>query len=371
MIKLTKTGKIVLGTLLVLFCGLIYILFFRGEAPPPTDPQGVPLQQSAPVPQGYKFPLSREDSERWSTAAIPTRNKLTYCSFFTEKVGGDYESNRQTPLDFVAIVAPEARQSPYYYQDPKKKREYYPVFPIGAGSKGLKDALAAASEDAESADPCIVGAEGSPVPVVVAFPPGEAPPAGGLVRIKGYMALQYGYLSDNVPDVTAPIVNAGEVKPASLQQALSPANYQRVLNLSLRRGPVVMRLSRVEFSSQQTRVWAEIWNTSPKPLEAWQGVSAATIQERGAPAVKPAGLQEAPAGADQLGDLEVSDDLLQQTEIPAASGTPGKVSGYIIFPYVNPKKPIELSIPDPYTGGAPVQGNNITIKLLPQFNQPV
>lgn len=369
MVKLTRTGKIALGVVLVIFCGLIYFLFFRGDPPPATDTEGIALTDPAPVPKGFKFPLSKEASLKWQQEAAPTRDKLSYCSFFSADFGGAYEENRNVPLDFVAILAPDARQTPYYYRDPETKRSYYPVYPIGAGSEGLKQALAAASGDTESVKECALGADEGAVPVVVAFPPGENPPSGGLLRIKGYMAWQFGYVKADVPDQQAPVVNAGEVTAASAQQALSPATYERILNISMRRGPVVMRLSRVEFSPEQTRVWVELWNTSPRPLDAWEGITSATLQERGAPAVKATGAQEDTTGADQLGDLDVTNDILQSTEVPAASGTPGKVSGFLVFPSVNPDKVVELFMPDPYPGDNGDGGNNITVKLLPGLNK--
>lgn len=361
MIKLTKAGKIVVGVVGVLLCALIYFMFFRPAPPPPTDEAGVLLTAPGPVPKPYSFPLKGKQAEVWQQKASKRRSQLTHCAFLTRSV---YQSSRTKELDFVGIIPKDATESPYYYLDPKGGREYFPVLPIGPGSEGVKYAVAAAGGDTQAVDPCTGG-----VPIMVAFPEGTNPPQSGLIRVLGYMA----WTSDDLnmtspPPATTTVVNAGSVKEASLQQALAPATRERMLNVVVRRGPVEMRVGRIEFASNQTRVWVSLINRSAEPVDGFQ-VARATLEERGR-APQPASTSPLP-GARDLGSRQEQTDLLENKEIPPPSGRAGKLEGFITFPAVNPSALLTLRLPDPYpsTGGQGEQA--ISIQLRPQANQAV
>jgi len=360
-LRLTRTGKIVSVVLLLAFCAVLYLLFFKPDPAPLADDNGIPLSQpikNPPVP--YKFPLSAQQAEQWQQAASSNSSKLSYCTFFSQ-----YADSRDAKLDFVGVMAPKAIESPYFHRN-SKGREYYPVYPIGPGSDGIKYALAGASKDQKNIDPCTLDAEGSPTPVVVAFPKGVSPPSGGLVRVLGYMAWQYGYINPQARNPLATVVNAGQVTGTSSQQALAPTQLKQILNIVVGRGPIVIRLSRIEFASEQTRLWVELFNTSSQTAAGWTGVSQATIQELGAPDSLKAGSTKLEQ-ASSLDSLRIPNDLLQNTDIPpfSASGA-GRTSGYITFPAVNPSKVLILNLPDPSQGST---DSGITLTLRPSSNQ--
>lgn len=367
MLRLTKAGKIVfaLGTLLL--CGLIYFLFFKPEGAPPTDAQGIPFSSpAADPPKPFKFPLSDDQAALWAQQSEKNRAVLKHCSFFK-----DYPASRDKggiKLDFVGIVPEDAAESPYYRQDPETGRFYAPVYPVGAGTEGVNQALAAYGGDPKGVDPCVVGPDGAPTPVVVVWPKGQNPPTqGGLVRVLGYMAWQFGFIKAEVPDQAATVVNAGRIEDASLQQALAPAIRQRVLNILVKRGPVWLRLGRIEFAATQTRLWTTLWNTSSEAVSGYGGVTRATIREAGKAEQKAGPIKL--TGTQSLSKLEKNGDLLSSTDIPPPSVNTGGLSGYITFPPVDPSRVLILDLPDPYAGSGGANDKAISIQLRPQQNK--
>ena len=363
MIKLTLTGKIAAGLALVLLGIGVYMLFFRPAPGPVVDDQGLALSVASKPPPGFTFPLDDKQAAAWDKKSA---KDPAYCDFLSR-----YEKNRQTLLTFTALLDEDPKASPYFYTDPTTKREYYPVYPIG-GARGADKALQASGQGAGEGDidPCLVdSSESAGLPILVAFPPGAPAPKSKVIKVRGYMAYTSDYLGiDETLDTTV-IVNAGSVSEASLQQALAPARSSRELDIRIRRGDLLLRLGRIEFASDQTRVWVQIFNSSSVEQPAWAGVSGSQITQEGA-AEMPSGFELAAATDLQSAQGGAASDILPDAPVKPATAKAASLEGFITFGPVDPSKKLTLNIPDPSPGDSsstPV----ILISLDPALNLPV
>lgn len=359
--KLTAAGKVVVGVFLIIMVGAMYMLFFRPE--PDTGPD---LSQPAPLPAGIKFPLRGDDLAAFSKKAAKTRRQLDFCSFYSY-----YADNRGVPIMFEAYISKDARDSPYYYVDPETQREYYPAWYIKPNSKGLKIAQAAAEGDIEELPPCMLAGEDQvPMPILLGFERGQKP-SSDIVQVQGIiwwdsLSLNPAQQESAAGQATTgiPVVQVGHVTPKTPSSVAKPAVRQRILNLAFQRGAAILRVSRIEFAPDETRVWIQLLNKSGSPLPAWTGNSDATLREEGGPSMNPGTGQDAESAAE---DEQTPDDLLPEEDIPAKGG--GGLRGYLVFPAVQDSNTLFLNLPEPNTrvdeGGLP-----ISIKLRPEFNEP-
>ena len=355
MLALTKAGKIAVAVIAILSTGLIYVLFFTpSSAKPPAkvDSGGVPLTEPAPVPAGYQFPLKGDQLKQWNQQASGFKNNLDYCMFFTS-----YPSSRAKPLHFTAAIVPKDSEpfGALQYTDRSTGRTYYPAYPA-TGSADQLTALLGGEDTAPQCDGLFAG--GQPLPIMIEFPAGVSAPASGLVDVSGYMSWQYGGVMDGNNDFTAEqqgsygaatVINAGQIKEASAQQALAPALYARNLDIAIRKGSITLRLIRIEFAADQTRLLAELNNNaSLASEEGWAG----PMNGDGGAVLKQGGSSVGLTPDGELAKAANSDgtagDLLSSESIPGGSGggKPGQLLGYIIFPSIDARQSATLSLPD-------------------------
>ena len=352
MLALTKAGKIAVVVIAILLTGLIYILFFSGSSSTPADVdgKGIPLTEEAPEPSGYQFPLKGDQLKQWNQQASKVGSNLTYCSFFRA-----YSKSRDIPLRFPAAIVPKDSEpfGSLQHTDRSTGRTYYPAYPATGTAEQLTGLL---DGDPDTAPDCggIFGGE-PPLPLMIEFPAGVSAPASGLVDVSGYMSWQYGEVMDKASnDFTveqnspynqlATVINAGQIKEASAQQALAPALYARNLDIAIRKGSITLRLIRIEFAADQTRLLAELNNNSSLANEeGWAGISDSELKQGGSGPVAPDG--ELAKTANSGG---ITSDLLSSESIPGGSGggKPGQLLGYIIFPSIDARQSATLSLPD-------------------------
>jgi hypothetical protein len=330
--------------------GLIYVLFFSGSSSPPAsvDSGGAPLTEPAPVPTGYQFPLKGDQLKQWNQQAGKVGSNLNYCSFFSA-----YTSSRATPLRFPAAIVPKD-SDPFgalQYTDRSTGRTYYPAYPA-TGSADQLTALLGGEDTAPDCGGLFAG--GQPLPIMIEFPAGVSAPASGLVDVSGYMSWQYGGVMDGNNDFTAEqqgsygaatVISAGQIKEASAQQALAPALYARNLDIAIRKGSITLRLIRVDFAADQTRLLVGLNNNSSLASEeGWTGIDAAVLKQGGSSVgLAPDGELAKAANSDGT-----AGDLLSSEPIPGGTGggKPGQLLGYIIFPSIDARQSATLSLPD-------------------------
>jgi len=357
--KLTRTGKIFVAVVAVIVLILGYFTVFSGDDAPPD----LGLDRPAKIPAPFKFPLTGAQAQQFDVRAHGNREKLDVCQFFTH-----YATNRGIPIQFEALIPDDARQSPYFYTDPRTGREFWPAYYVPATSTGVSEAQAIASGDTEKLEGCAQDANGAPVPILIGFARGQKP-TGNLIRVNGVIwwdSLQLNprqrITAAGAETADAPVVLAGEAQRISALALQRPAFKERVLNFAFRHGKVALRVSRVEFASDQTRVWVELINKTATPLPAWSGVNQASLRQDGGPTLT-VGLS-----SDEGGPTADDTDTLPDEDLPPRGA--GNLSGYLIFPEVDPGRTVFLNLPevdaDLDNGVAPV-----TIRLDPDLNVDV
>jgi hypothetical protein len=354
---LTAKGKVFAGVALTLLVGVIYMVFVHKSTPPPN-----PLDQPAAAPTGFHFPFkSLQEEASFSKYSTETLPKLDYCQVYS-----GYSANRGVPIEFDAMISPTARQSAYYYKDPATGREYLPAYLIPRTGNGLAAVQAAAQTTGNTAEgtpglgPCASRTNGA---LLLAFDK-SIPPTTDLVRVKGFLWWSSSLLGSSktvgYPDL--PIVMVGAQKPQTASEIGRPAYRTRTLNIAVKSSDVIVRISRVEWASEETRVWAEVINLRGYELNPWEGISKMTIREQGK-ASQGVGTSSTDETIDQ--QRTKFDDLLPADEIPP-KGT-GTLKGYIVFPRTDPTKRIFLTMPDP-DPDTELDASPITVKLNPDLN---
>jgi hypothetical protein len=362
-LRLTRTGKIVSGVLGLLFVLFVYMTFIKSD-PAPVGPDPA-LLQPASIPKGFSFPLADRQLEEFQARSAPNRSRLDVCQFTS-----GYVQSRGVPIQFEALLAPNARQNPYFHVDRRSGREYWPAYYVDPDPRGLATAQAAAAGDTTNLNACDKDSAGQAIPLLLAFDAGQKPP-GDLLRIDGIvwwdsLAANPGQRSTPAGASTtdAPMVRVGHAEQAFSAQLERPAFKKRVLNMAFRRGGVVLRLGRIEFATGQTRLWVELYNKTDVPVPNWNGGASATLRQDGGASVT-AGNSDQGAGADQA----TSTDVLPSEDIPAKGG--GSLRGYITFPEVDPNRTLFLNLPEINTRSQATGAAPITIRLDPKLNRPV
>lgn len=336
--KLTFFGKLVLGGMFLLIVGVIYMLFFK----PDTS-----IDTTLPAQLTYRYPFNESTKNAFSKEA---KGISSYCDFSPDT----YVGNRGIPIEFDALIAPDYKQSVYYYTDPETGEEYIPAYLIEPGGSGLANAQAFATEDYERLPECVPTPEfgGTGGLILLAFPKGQTP-TSPYVRAYGEIwwesvALNPGQTATAAGEGSgsAQVIKVGAYDNLSPSQASDRANVVENLNLVIQRGPGVIRLGRIEYGDAQTRIWVELINQSSTPLEPWLGASEACLRVGNSDCLLVGEVET------EAGDLEVLDENPLLTDILSADAsippkaTGGSISGYLIFPKVEANKELRLEIPD-------------------------
>lgn len=350
--RLTTIGKALVLAGLALVFAVGYFLFFHHSAPPPAGPD-----LTLPAPLGRLHYPFRNDADRKAFDARAS-TVPNYCSFFT-----NYAYNRGLPVRFDAYIANDPTNNPYYLYDQNTGIEYLPAYYVSQGGHGLTDALTVIGGD-DSSLPACAGSTGTGGIILLGFPRAQRP-LSPLVHVEGTIwwdstdlaaKLQAPQAASNGQ---APVVRVGAYSDLSPRQSADPALVTRRLGIAIQTGAGVLRLGRIEYGAAETRLWVSLSNRSNSPLPPWQGPGQMQLQPAGGATLSP------DDSSDPLQDQTLPDtinDLLPSQ--PIQPGPAGRISGYVIFPKVDPAREQYLYVPPvgPYNG--PVQ-NPIVVRIPP------
>lgn len=336
--KLTFFGKLVLGGIFLLVVGVMYMLFFKPDET---------IDASQPAQLTYRYPFNESTKMQFSKESREISN---YCDFSPET----YIGNRGIPIEFDAVIAPDYKQSVYYYTDPKSGEEYVPAYLIEPGGSGLTNAQAFASEDYDRLPECVPTPElgGTGGLILLAFPRGQTP-ASPYVHAYGEiwwesLALNPGQIATAAgkESGSAHVVKVGAYDNLSPSQAGDRANVAKTLNLAIQRGPGVIRLGRIEYGDAQTRIWVELINQSTTPLEPWLGATEACLRVENSDCLLVGAIEVEEGELADISENPLMTDILSADAIIPPKATGGSISGYLTFSKVEANKELRLEIPD-------------------------
>lgn len=350
-VRLTPLGKLVAGGLVALFLLAGYLLFFRG---------GDDDWWMYPADTGHwNFPAAR--AEERAEFARQAKQITRYCSLFSPET---HWAIRGMPIRMAAFVPPnfhEGNLRPYYYRDAERKMEFFPAFLITPDAHGLANAFAFAQGNTDNLPECAsIQLGNSDGLILLGFPDGQ-PPASPLINLYGIVwwdSLSLNPAQQDTPAGAntgiAPVILVHHYERLSPFAVHAPARQIRPVNLTIRRNDTILRISRVELATRQTRVWVQIINRRQRTLDPWIGLTGEGFRLcvaggrcLGADDVS----FSATAAADDAGtDLEELFDQVQGLDdrLPDQPVDPGGVlSGYVIFPAVPLESSITLRLADP------------------------
>lgn len=330
--RLTRLGKIVIASVALIMTLMVWLLFLR---PHDTGPDlTVPADTG-----GYSFPFkSATERDRFADSS---REVVGYCPFFDQ-----YSAIRGLPITFQALIAPSAKQSPYYYRDDDLGMEFIPAYFVAPGTRGVLDARAFSHQDFTNLPPCAQTTGGV---ILLGFKTGDLPPSQ-LINLEGMVWWSSGAMNPAQFDTQAgaetgdaPVVVVGSYETLSPSQVSAPASSTRALNTAIARGPGIIRIGRIEYADDQTRVWVELINKGVAPLQQWAGLSQATLKEDGGPSLPQGAISRSSDDGDSEDATAPLDGLPNEAVPPQQSGT---LKGYLFFPRVDASKVLYLSMPD-------------------------
>ena len=344
--RLTPVGRVLSAVavlVLVLVCGLV--LKSCGSEPQTGPNLAVPADTG-----GYSFPFKDEaQAEDFVAKSKPVTNQ---CTFSLER----YAAMRGLPLNFDVLIPPNASSSPYYFIDVKQNMEYVPAFFISPTTTGMRDALEWASSPGEVADSMPACSQPTAALMMLGFERGQRPINQNLLHVNGLVwfnsfairpAEAQSSLSADIFDV--PVVAVGSADPVSYSRAADPPQDIAQLNTVVRRGDAVLRVSRMEFTETETRVWMELIGRGARSPGDYPSETV-SLRQNGAQ-TQSATTEHLGDSAELLSDNPALNDLLPADPIPAAGA--GTLSGYLVFPPVDRTKTLYLSVPEPGAGSRP------------------
>jgi hypothetical protein len=339
--RLTTFGKIFVAGFSLFIVGVLYLVFLK---PTDTGPD-----YTLPAKLGFTQEEIAKSSKLEKAFKQEAIKAVSYCNFFS-----GYRPNRGKPIRFDAYIPGNYSKSIYYYEDPKTGEQTIPAYFITPGGGGLALAKSFAEEDYQRLPSCVLTPDlgGSGGIIMLSFPKGRVPQGQ---YIRAYGALWWDSINLNPGQIEteegatsapAPVVKIATYDRLTTSQASDPANVTFPLNIAVQRGPGVIRLNRLEFADNETRVWVELINLTPRSLEQWRGASEACIRPAGDACIT-AGTFGGEGDSPDDGENQVANDDTLSPDAPIPPAAAGaSLSGYLTFSRLDPGQDLRLELPD-------------------------
>ena len=347
-------GKLVIGGFTALVV-LVVTLLMLPDKPPPPDITAKPAQVR------YNLPFKTAEEQRSFSEQAAQRPLKDFCDLYD-----NYSGNLGVPHTLTAVLAQgdQGAQSPTIYNKRLGPWDYRAAYLV-TEQQDLPVVQALAQGDASSLNVKCVRAEAQfdTKIVMLAFPAGSPPPAGGVVSVDAVLYWDYANLNPDffrtpiAVEGDEPLRNVltlrvGASRPIDVRQLSYPAYSTREVGVAFRRGDGIISVNRVEYAAEETRVYLELTSMRETvSISEWEGTSSALLKSgTEQPLAVGGGAQDT-----DLSSLGITDEGSSLGGEESVSKVGDTRSVRLLFGKVTPGRSVRLDLPPLGSADAPVR----------------
>lgn len=257
------------------------------------------------------------------------------------------------PVEGTFLIVPDPQRAPdYVAEDPVSGMTFLPAYVVPSGKNAFTETQQIITGQAELPDGECPGR------MLLGFAPGEVPTDVALVKVYGALytisdnlPLQSRTAQDGSPVPSQAALVIGRWEESTPSQIDTPARDQQILNIAIKRDSGIIRLRRVEYAADQTRIFLELANKDNQDMAPYPVFDIQAQQEGNISA----GSRFQPIAPNDGDNLDADDsgpnpvvlsiDAFPDSE-PVPPVTSGVVRGYVTFKSLRADRPIKLILPD-------------------------